>query len=92
MEETVQQAQVVESSAGPSKPHVNVEDHDSNDYGTAIEISSAPTLGFHENTFEDVQHPIPDDDFMMVLDDEESSGSQYSTSKPKVKKKKKIAV
>ena len=44
------------------------------------------------NNLDDIQQPLPSDDFIMVIDDEESIGSQHSTSKPKTKKKKKITV
>ena len=92
MEATVQNAHQLENIVDTSKFPPNAEDHDSNDDESAIEISSTPMFGLDEENFDDVQQPLPLDDFIIVLDDEESSGSQHSTSKTKQKKKKKIAV
>lgn len=77
MENTVQKVQEMENVVGPSKPPPNNKAHDSNKDGTAIKISSTPTFGLDENNNDEVQQPLPSDDFIIVLDDEESSGSQY---------------
>lgn len=84
----MQKVQDMENVAGTSKPlPPNTEDHDSNEDGTAIEIISAPTFGIDENNNNEVQQPLPSDDFIMVLDDEYSSGSHHSTSKTKPKRR-----
>lgn len=45
----------MENVAGPSKPLPNNEVHDSNEDDTAIEISSAPTIGLDENSIDEVK-------------------------------------
>ena len=91
MESTIQQAQNLQSDAGPSKPPPTAEIHDSID-GTAVEINLGPVFGLDNFDLEDVQQPLNYEEFLMVFADEESSGSQHSTSKPKAKKMKKLAV
>lgn len=90
MEATIQNAQQMENIVGTSKPPSNVEDHDSNDDDTTVEISSAPMLGFDDDNYDDIQQPLPSSDCIMVLDDEESSGIQHSTCKPKKRKRRKL--
>ena len=92
MEATIQQAQNFQGGVSPSKPPPIVEVHDSNDDGTAVEISSGLVFGLHEFDLEGVQQPPNSDEFLIAFDDEESSGSHHSTSKPKSRKKKKLAV
>lgn len=92
MELTIQKAKNTENMVDHSNPPQNDEAHDSNDEGTAIEISLAPMFHLDDDNLDDIQQPIPSDDFIMVIDDDESSGSQHSTSKPKPEKKKKIVV
>lgn len=45
----------MENAAAPSKPPPNNKVHESNEDGTAIDISSAPTFGLDENTNDEVQ-------------------------------------
>ena len=92
MQATVQTTHQMENVVGTTKSPPNDEDHDSNNEGTTIEISSTPMFGLDDDNFEDVQQPPLSDEFIMVIDDEESSGSQHSTSKPNANKKKKITV
>lgn len=82
----------MENVFGPSHPCTKNEAHKSNEDGSEIEISSAPTFSLDDNDKDEIKQPLPLDDLIMVLDDEDSSGSQHSTSKLKQKKKKKLAV
>lgn len=92
MENAVQKVQEMENVVGPSMPPPKNEVQDSNDDETTIETNSALTFGLDENNVDEVQQPLPSDDFIMFLDDEETSGSLHSTSKPKQRKKKKLVV
>lgn len=60
----------MENIVGPSNAHVNDKSNDSNDDGTIIDISSSHMFGL-----EDIEQPLPSDDFIMFIVDEESSGS-----------------
>lgn len=73
MEKSVQIVQGMENIVGHSQPLPNTEAHDSNEDGTTIEISSAPTFGLDDNNVDEAQQPLPSDDFITVLEDEVSS-------------------
>ena len=89
MADTIRKAQEVTADQTPSKPPPSTIAKDSQDVGTEIEVSSAPTFGFDDVDLQEVNQPIPsDDDLMMFVEEEESSGSQHSTSKPKKYKEK----
>ncbi|XP_023754907.1 uncharacterized protein LOC111903362 [Lactuca sativa] len=49
-------------------------------------------FGLDDVGVNEIDQPVHLDEFMMIFDKEESSGSQHSTSKPKKKKNKKLAV
>ncbi|XP_023739643.1 uncharacterized protein LOC111887702 [Lactuca sativa] len=98
MAETMLKAQASGADAGTSKvpptptpiPSPTPTVNPSQDEGSAIELSSAPTFSLDDEDIQEVNKPNPsDDDLMMFEEEEESSGSQHSTSKPKEKKKKK---
>ncbi|XP_023768538.1 uncharacterized protein LOC111917106 [Lactuca sativa] len=90
MAEIIHKAQSNPDGVGSSRTPPTTADNNSQEDGTAIEVSSAPTFGFDDFDMNEVNQPEQSDDVMMIFDEEEeSSGSQYSTSKPKEKKKKK---
>ena len=61
-----------------------IEDHVSNDDGTAIEIISGPIFGFDDLDVNEIEQHAHSDEFLMIFDEEEeSSGLQHSPSKPK---------
>lgn len=88
MAETIRNAQSIPDHEGPSKPPPTSVVHESQDDGTAIEVSSGPTFGFDDLDMNEANQPEQSDDTMMIFDEEkESSRSQHSTSKPKEKKR-----
>ena len=90
IDDTIRKAQAVNVDQGPSNPLPASKIQESQEEGTTIEVSSAPTFGFDYFDLNEVNQPNPsDDDLMMFDEEEESSGFQHSTSKPKEKKKKK---
>lgn len=73
METIVQKDQNLQDGAGPSKPPPTNENHDSNDDGTAVEISSGTMFGLDDIDLDDVQQPPNSEEFLMVFDNEDSS-------------------
>ena len=56
MAETIQRAQALQHDIGPSQPPPT-QVQDSHEDGTAIEVNSAPTIGFHDLDATKVNQP-----------------------------------
>lgn len=68
----------MENNTGGSKPPLTkTEAHDCNEGGTKIKIIFEPLFGLDDEYFDEVQQPLPSDNFIIVLDDEESSSSHF---------------
>ena len=62
MADTIHKAQAEIADQTPSKPPPTPTARDSQDEGTPIEVSSAPTFGFDDFDLNEVNQPNPSDD------------------------------